>query len=122
VGFVYVVKGKLAGRWAYYVGSTVRPLDARLAEHAAGRGGKTTARMVRAGACYLVWWLPVPDGAVRGVEFYLKRHRRVVYHVVGKTTAPAAWANFLAWCDAHGVTVGRPGREDVPLADFGGAA
>jgi predicted GIY-YIG superfamily endonuclease len=111
VGGVYVIKGRMGTRTVYYVGSTYRTVQQRWMEHRAGQRGSYTAKMKDK---ELAIWFACSNNHARAIEGYLKDHRRVVYHLVGKKRAQKRFVNFLAWLKEHGMEIGEIHGVDNP--------
>lgn len=101
MGFVYVLQCQRGPTRTLYVGSTLRPVMARVQEHAAGRGGKYTARF---DAVTLVALLEVPRASARSVEMHLKRNWHLVPDVVAycqEGTRRPSIDRLEEWLRAH---------------------
>ncbi len=92
-GYVYILSGeqKNTHKTIFYVGSTTRELDKRVAEHARHEKGYTHVYR----NLELVWSYRAIDGnKVRTIERYLKDHRHCVYALVKKEDDPLALDKF----------------------------
>lgn len=103
MGSVYILKGYLGASNSpqYYIGSTKRSLDERLAEH---MGGKSlfTSKLKRKS---LKWACECDNNHVIAVEAYLKRNRQTAYQLAGKTESKFRFKRFMEWCEEHGIEV-----------------
>ena len=101
---VYIIEGESKydpDKILRYIGSTTRTIRKRLEEHKLGMS-HYTRRMKNIRLRYALF---IDATYVRGVEYYLKKHPRVVKYIFGDESAKRSYETFKRWLDDRGIQV-----------------